>query len=323
MMPYYRGAAAAGGSGALPLAGIAGVVHGAARNESYFAQLSQIGGVGPYTWSIISGALPDGLTLDSSTGLISGVVPNTESTGYYSATVKVEDSAGHYRTRSIEIGVGEIITLLHFDGSDLATAFPDEVDATNWTAVGNASLRTAVSKFGSASVYFDGTGDRVTRTKAAFALGSSDFTIDFWFRPESHSGSFARLLQFGPNVTNGGLWLVRYGSSNPFRLLIQTRASGSYSDLFADVGGFTNGQFQHGALSKKGNDWRLFVGGGLVGTVTRAYSITASQISIGSNTTNGESLLGYVDEFRITAGAVRWWNEFTPPAAASDFPVVP
>src|SRR5262249_4698892 len=40
--------------------------------QTYDFTLSATGGISPYTWSLISGAFPDGLTLNSSTGLIQG-----------------------------------------------------------------------------------------------------------------------------------------------------------------------------------------------------------------------------------------------------------
>jgi len=59
----------------------------------YSATLAAAGGIPPYTWSITAGALPPGLTLDPSTGVISGI---WESGGpgipiIYSFTVTVTD----------------------------------------------------------------------------------------------------------------------------------------------------------------------------------------------------------------------------------------
>ncbi len=57
---------------------------------AYTATLEAAGGTEPYTWSISDGSLPDGLTLDSGTGVISGT-PTTEED--YSFTVQVDDSS--------------------------------------------------------------------------------------------------------------------------------------------------------------------------------------------------------------------------------------
>ena len=55
----------------------------------YDSQLMATGGTAPYTWSLIAGTLPPGLSLTSSTGVISGT-PTT--TGPYPITVQVTDS---------------------------------------------------------------------------------------------------------------------------------------------------------------------------------------------------------------------------------------
>ncbi|RKY17401.1 MAG: hypothetical protein DRP63_03755, partial [Planctomycetota bacterium] len=58
----------------------------------YSARLRATGGTGTYTWSIISGDLPPGLVLDSSTGEISGDIAFNASAGSpYDFTVEVSD----------------------------------------------------------------------------------------------------------------------------------------------------------------------------------------------------------------------------------------
>jgi hypothetical protein len=58
------------------------------------------GGTAPYSWSIISGTLPDGLSLDASTGLVSGI-PTIA--GTYSFTVQVQDATGGVATKQYNI----------------------------------------------------------------------------------------------------------------------------------------------------------------------------------------------------------------------------
>ncbi|MHC4712102.1 MAG: putative Ig domain-containing protein [Planctomycetota bacterium] len=60
-------------------------------DQSYSDTASATGGVTPYTWSIDSGSLPTGLSLASSTGVISGT---PTSSGDYNFTIKVTDSQG-------------------------------------------------------------------------------------------------------------------------------------------------------------------------------------------------------------------------------------
>lgn len=77
---------------------------GANRNTWYSVSLTATGGTPPYSWSLISGSLPSGLTLSTS-GVISGTT--TSSKGNYSATIRVTDYAGITKSRAFTITVFE------------------------------------------------------------------------------------------------------------------------------------------------------------------------------------------------------------------------
>jgi hypothetical protein len=59
-------------------------------NESYSAAVTVVGGLRPYAWTLSSGALPAGLTLDPARGQILGA---PASTGTFSFVVEVSDSS--------------------------------------------------------------------------------------------------------------------------------------------------------------------------------------------------------------------------------------
>jgi hypothetical protein len=71
-------------------------------NIAYSQMLAASGGTGGYNWSVTSGTLPDGLSLDSSTGVIGGT-PNTA--GVYSFTVRVTDSNGDSENATLSITI--------------------------------------------------------------------------------------------------------------------------------------------------------------------------------------------------------------------------
>ena len=60
---------------------------------AYSAPLTAGGGMPPYSWTVSSGALPNGLTLNSSTGVITGT-PTTAAGSPFTFSITVKDSAG-------------------------------------------------------------------------------------------------------------------------------------------------------------------------------------------------------------------------------------
>src|SRR5664279_2964948 len=72
------------------------------QNQTYSAMLAATGGLTPYTWSITTGTLPDGLHLNASTGAITGT-PTTVGTSNF--TVQVADSATPPATASAPLSI--------------------------------------------------------------------------------------------------------------------------------------------------------------------------------------------------------------------------
>ncbi|HKT35630.1 MAG TPA: Ig domain-containing protein, partial [Nitrospira sp.] len=70
--------------------------------QAYSRPVQATGGTGALTWTISAGSLPRNLTLDRTTGIISGT-PTV--TGTSSFTVQVQDAAGHSDTRALSITI--------------------------------------------------------------------------------------------------------------------------------------------------------------------------------------------------------------------------
>ncbi len=98
------------------------------QNSPYNANLAASGGVTPYTWSISSGTLPTGLTLNSSTGAITGT---PRGAGVSNFTVKVTDSESPAQnaTQPLSITINPAVPL-----SISTTTLPDGTAGSPYSA---------------------------------------------------------------------------------------------------------------------------------------------------------------------------------------------
>jgi hypothetical protein len=71
------------------------------KNGNYSQTLSVSGGSAPYTWSA-AGSLPTGLSLNTSTGVISG---KPTASGAFTFTITVKDSLGNAATQSLSLSI--------------------------------------------------------------------------------------------------------------------------------------------------------------------------------------------------------------------------
>lgn len=82
------------------------------QNQPYAQQFTAAGGAEPYTWTIISGSLPSGLSMTSA-GVITGTPPVV---GGSTFTVRVADSQGRTNTREFTLVVGPPVGTLTLTG---------------------------------------------------------------------------------------------------------------------------------------------------------------------------------------------------------------
>lgn len=84
-----------------------GAIQSAIAGVAYSQTISASGGVPPYTYSLLSGALPPGLSLNPSTGAITGT-PTTTGSGNF--TVRATDSTGNTGSRPYTVGVSNVVS---------------------------------------------------------------------------------------------------------------------------------------------------------------------------------------------------------------------
>jgi acid phosphatase len=116
----------------------------------YSASLQAISGTPPYTWSILSGQLPAGLLLSSTTGIISGI---PTAAGSFSVAFQVMDSAGGATSAAFSLNIATPLPAAPF-GHVIIVA---EENANYTDIIGNPTvpyLNSLANQFGLATQYY-------------------------------------------------------------------------------------------------------------------------------------------------------------------------
>lgn len=116
---------------------------GGVKDAPFSYQMNATGGVPPYTWSVIAGALPPGLTLTPATGLLAGT---PASAGSFTITVQAADAMSRVAQKAMTINVIAPLDLLTSSLPSVvkASAYAQQLVATggkppySWTVVAGA-----------------------------------------------------------------------------------------------------------------------------------------------------------------------------------------
>jgi len=223
-------------------------------------------------------------------------------------------SVGTVTSTSGDANFADVTLLLHGDGTSGSTTITDSSSSPKTITVnGNAQIDTAVKKFGTGSIEFDGTGDYLTAPDdAAWDLGSSDFTIEAWVYP---TASPAQPIIIG-QWTSSYAWVLLL-SNDGNRYLRALLYNGSFND-YVSTSALSLNSWNHCSFVREGNTVSLYLNGTSVysTTFTGSVSTSTSALSIGANSVGGSPFQGYLDDVRVTKGVARYTSNFTPPTAA-------
>ncbi len=188
------------------------------------------------------------------------------------------------------------------------------------TTAGNVQISTSTLKYGSGSIYFDGSGDFLKIPyNDLFNIGGGDYTAEAWIYPTQHGEIVGAFNLAGPNFAG---WLLSTNFINGTgKLGTYFANTTTYQSNITSTATVSLNTWSHIAFTKQGTTVRLFINGGLDSTHTLTLTPSGSQqqIHIGADsnslTSPGRNFGGYIDDLRITKGYARYTSSFTPPAA--------
>lgn len=242
-----------------------------------------------------------------------GIIPAYEGQIYVDIVGKqfysgsVSDANSWYRLISSKT-IG--ILLLHFNGENGSTSFPDD-KGNIFARNGSPIISATKSKFGGASGYFPGSGGSciTTPTSSVFNLGTDDFTLEFWYAQEGTPESFARLFSSQMGDVSAGYVVYFNGSILAF---------GCGTAFTLNFNTITDNNFHHYAVVRSGNNFYTFTDGVLMNSTNSNTSIvwsSSNTIAIGGQVSPSRCVNGYIDELRLIRGVGLYTANFTPPAA--------
>ena len=186
----------------------------------------------------------------------------------------------------------------------------DNAMMNNLETVGNAQISTARSKFGGASMLFNGSTDALAGPSSQnLAFGTGDFTVEGWFY-QTADNSYPTAFEVGNHISSTGIVFITKYAGNAC----------IYSGAFYGAAATTLNTWNHIAWVRSSGVLRIFVNGIVGSTTAFTNNLTdASFVRVGTTGSLSPAayyFAGYIDDLRITKGYARYTANFTPPTLA-------
>jgi hypothetical protein len=184
----------------------------------------------------------------------------------------------------------------------------DNAMMNNLETVGNAAVSTSVKKYGAASMYFDGTDDRLNMPSSPnLAFGTGDFTLEMW-------AYFTSVASF-PTLTDSR---SSTGSTAGFNLGLSTAKVQLYttSQLLIGSSTLSTNTWYHIAVTRASGTLKIWLNGVQDATVSNSTNWSDQTFIVGATPTPTNYMTGYIDDLRITKGVARYTATFTVPDQA-------
>jgi hypothetical protein len=277
------------------------------------------------SYTVTSGSLPPGLSLNANTGVITGTVTGVAVDTVYTFTVRATDAQlqDSPRTFTVTITVSDPyfkLTTLLLSGSAISanTVIRDSsTNNFNLTVFGDARASNFTPYGTGWSNYFDGSGDWLVTSNVGTTTG--DFTLELWCYLDSSQPQGWYPYVFGTNSPwqgSGGIGLAyntQSGVADGTPLYFNVASGGITVDTHSNL----KSRWVHLALTRSGSTIRAFLNGTvLASTLTNSSTINTSTFMIGGVDEGGSygnhAMKCWISNFRFVKDSALYTANFTP-----------
>jgi hypothetical protein len=199
----------------------------------------------------------------------------------------------------------------------------DHTMKNNLESRNNTRISGQQIKFGTGSIYFDGTGDDLRNQEVdnpLFFMGTSDWTLECFAYSTGNQGSDvfgATLLYIGGAGSNNAIWLTQNSSDKLCGRILYNGSS--WTLQLTSTASISHNTWYHVAFELYNGTAKVFING----TSEASGSFTADlnstyggRLSIGSRNATDRFFNGYLDEIRISRVGRYQGSNFTAPTKA-------
>lgn len=205
-----------------------------------------------------------------------------------------------------------VVLLLDGEGSSITdkSSSPHTI-----TPSGDTQVDTAVKKFGSGSIKFDGTGDYLDVSVDSGLTFDGDFTVEAWVYPDTAGANMPIIDARASNIAYQNYYFGLANVSGTLRteVILASGATGRTGTTNA----VPTGQWSHIAWVRSSGVITTYVNGVADATTkTDSAILTPTNFRIGAAVGTPNAYFdGYLDDIRVTKGVARYTNNFTPPTS--------
>jgi hypothetical protein len=221
----------------------------------------------------------------------------------------------------------DVRLLMPFNGANNSTTILDvSSDENTYTVNGNAKLSTAQSKFGGSSLVLDGSSGYLQFTGARPPLVNwydttvaANFTVEAWVYMNAFSDRIGRPVMVGnmyPTGTTNFFWSFGPIASGAISFGWQT----GVTNALTTASTISLNTWTHIAFTRSGTTLKIYINGVQSASTTTSPTGAPSAQGLVIGAHNGVVFNGYIDDLRITSGAIRYSGNFTPPVSGHPYP---